>query len=493
MRLHIRFAVVAALCSALLPAVASAQGTIAVNPATIGAPISPLLRGVNMANWFDVTQQGVATALKSAGMQSVRWPGGSESDQFHWQTNSACFGAYVDPADTFDTFISTLAVPDKLHVAVTLNYGTNSACNGPGDPNEAVAWVNHAAATGAPVDYWTVGNEVYGSWETDLHTPKNDAATYAQAVATGYYPLIKAAQPKALVGVVVNPGWQPAWDPIVLAQAKYDFVEYHYYAQNPGSESDTYLLQSAPQALTAAINQLKAELAAAGHPDTPIFLGELGSVSYNPGKQTTSITQALYAGMVQAELMQDGVARATWWLGFGGCSDAGSGGNFSSSLYGWQSFGGYMVFSDGLPEYGCSSAPALALGVRLPTANTLAMISKVATGGEHMLGVTLSGTPPTLRAYAMTHGAGYALVLFNLDQNNATAVTVSVAGVASGTSASTLTYDKATYDKSQSGVWAGPTARALGKWSGTVAADADALEHDVVSSQVACTIFSMSA
>jgi len=314
-----------------------------------------------------------------------------------------------------------------------------------------------------------------------LHTPAHDAATYAQAVATGYYPLIKAARPKAQVGVVVNPGWQPAWDPIVLAQAQYDFVEYHFYAQNPGSESDSYLLDSAPQALTAAITQLKAELATAGHPGTPIFVGELGSVSYNPGKQTTSITQALFAGMALSELMQDGVARATWWLGFGGCSDASSGGNFSSSLYGWQSFGGYMVFSDGLPEYGCTSAPPLALGVRLPTAQALAMISKVAVAGSHMLGVTLSGTPSTLRAYAMTHGTGYALVLFNLDQNNAVPVKVAVTGVAAGAAAATLTYDKAIYDTSQSGVWSGPVTKALGAWSGAVSVTLPAWSMTLVS------------
>jgi hypothetical protein len=453
---------------AALPVAAFAQGTITVNPSAVGAAVSPLVRGVNMANWFDVTQTGVASALKSAGMMAVRWPGGSESDEFHWQSNAACFGAYVNPTDTFDTFIQTLAVPDKLRVAITLNYGTNATCNGPGDPTEAVAWVNHAAATGAPVDYWTVGNEVYGGWETDLHTPAHDATTYAQAVANGYYKLIKAAQPKANVGVVVNPGNQPAWDPIVLAQAKYDFVEYHYYAQNPGGESDSYLLQSAPQALTASINQIKSELATAGHPTTPIFVGELGSVSYNPGKQTMSITQALYAGMVQAELMQDGVARATWWLGFGGCNDASGGGNFASSLYGLQNFGGYMVFSDGLPEYGCYGAPSIPLGVKLPTAQTLAMISKVAVAGSHMLGVTLSGTPSTLRAYAMTHGTGYALLLFNLDENNAVPVSIAVSGIASGTSASTLTYDKTIYDKSRSGVWAGPAAKSLGAWSGAV-------------------------
>ena len=449
------------------PALAG-TGTVTIETATPGAVISPYLRGVNMANWFDPTQAGIVSALTGAAVRAVRWPGGSASDLFHWQSNTECDGGYVDANATFDTFIAKVAVPAKLNVAVTLNYGTNIACTGPGDPNEALAWVDHSVAIKAPVTYWTVGNEVYGSWETDLHTKPNDATTYAQAVATGYYPLIKKKHPNAQVGVVVYPGWSPAWYPIVLAQAKYDFVELHFYAQEPGSESDAYLLQQAPQALTALVKQLKTELATAGHPDTPIYLGEVGSVSYNPGKQTTSITQALYAGMALSELMQvGGVDRATWWIGFGGCSDASDGGNFSSSLYGWQAFGGYMIFSDGLPEYGCSNAPALKLGTPLPTARALTLISKVTTLGQHMLPVKLAGTPSTLRAYAMTYGTGYAAVLFNLDETAAANLTVSVSGLAAGTAVTTR-YDKAAYDKSRSDVWAGLTVKSLGAWTGTV-------------------------
>jgi hypothetical protein len=448
-------------------AAAHAGGTLTIDPTSPGAAISSLLRGVNMGNWVDITQPGIASALVGAGVKAVRWPGGSTSDEFHWQSNTACGSGYVNPKATFANFIGTVAVPARLQVAVTLNYGTNSACNGPGDPNEAVAWVDHAFAIGASATYWTVGNEVYGGWETDLHAKPHDPTTYAQAVATGYYPLIKAKRPNAQVGVVVYPGWTPAWDPIVLAQAKYDFVELHFYAQEPGAESDTYLTQQAPQALTGLVTQLKAELATAGHPNTPIYLGEMGSVAYDPGKQTTSITQALFAGQALAELMQvGGVARATWWIGFGGCSDASGGGNFSSSLYGWQSFGGYMIFSDGLPEYGCTNAPALPLGVPLPTAQALTLIGKVALDGEHMLPATLAGAPATVRAYAMTHGDGDAAVLFNLDQLNATTLTVSVGGLAGGRT-HTLRYDKAAYDRSRNGVWAGLKPQPLGAWTGS--------------------------
>jgi len=273
---------------------------------------------------------------------------------------------------------------------------------------------------------------------------------------------MKAANASAKIGVVVNPGWQPAWDPTVLAQAKYDFVEYHWYAQQPGQESDGYLLTQAPQDFTTQINALKSELASSGHADTPIMVGELGSVAYNPGKQTSSITQSLFAGQVLGEMMNDGIARATWWIGFGGCADAGSG-NFSSSLYGWQNFGGYMVFSDGTPEYGCSSATSVPIGTPLTTARAFQLAALVADAGEHALAVTLGGSSGNLRAYALTHGTGTALMLFNLDEAATLPVSVSVDGVASVSSLIINTYDKALYDQSQNNVWASPSQSRLGK------------------------------
>ena len=228
------------------PALAQ-TATVTVDPTAPGAPVTDQLIGTNFANWFDVTQSNVAPPLKQAGVKAIRWPGGSAADTFHWASNSECNGGYVDANATFDTLFADVAQPDRLDVAVTVNYGSNAACNAGGDPTEAAAWVGYAKTHGDRVSHWTIGNEVYGSWEYDLHSAQHDAATYAAAVATGYYPDMKAADKKALVGVVVEPGWSPAWDPIVLSQAKYDFVEYHYYAQTPGQESDAYLVGQAAQ------------------------------------------------------------------------------------------------------------------------------------------------------------------------------------------------------------------------------------------------------
>lgn len=444
--------------------VAAAINTVTVDQSSTGPRVTDQIMGMNMAVWVDPTMPAIVPAFTTAGIKAMRWPGGSDSDLYHWQTNTLCNGGYANANATFQLTLSDLIVPSGVDVAATANYGTNAACTGPGDPAEAAAWVTDALNNGDHVSHWTVGNEVYGSWETDLHAIPHDAATYASAVATGYYPQMKAANPNTLVGVVVEPGISPAWDPIVLSQAPYDFVEYHYYAQAPGYESDPYLVQQAAQAFAAGINSVKADLAAAGKPNTPIYVGELGSVYSNPGKQSSSITQALFAGQVLGEMMNAGVARATWWIGFGGCSDATSG-NFSSSLYGWQNFGGYMVFSDGTPEYGCTNATAVPVGTPLPTARAFQLFSSVAVNGETVLSATVSGDTTDIRAYAATNNGGTALVLFNLNETTSESVAVALSGQTSASTVTVQTYSKAIYDQSQSNVWAAPTTASLGAQS----------------------------
>jgi hypothetical protein len=205
---------------------------IAIDQSSIGPAVTDQLLGMNMAAWYDPTTSAIVPAFQLAGIQVVRWPGGSWSDDYHWATNTMC-GNTPNSNATFAKFASDLVTPGSFDVALTANYGTNSTCNGPGQPSEAAAWITQAKAINAHVSHMTVGNEEYGNWEDDLHTAKNDATTYAAAVGTastsaGYYAQIKAADSSVLVGVDVNPGNSPAWDPIVLANSQYDFVEYHY-------------------------------------------------------------------------------------------------------------------------------------------------------------------------------------------------------------------------------------------------------------------------
>jgi hypothetical protein len=257
-----------------------------------------------------------------------------------------------------------------------------------------------------------------------------------------------------------------------MSAAPYDFVEYHYYPETPGEETDTYIVQQAAQELTRNINTIKSELAKWGTAVTPIYVGEIGGPYSNPGKQSWSITQGLYAGQVLGEMMNAGVSRLTWWIGFGNCN--GQAGNDSSALYGWQAFGAYNVFSDGPADTTCPDAGAI--GTLSPTARAFQLFSNVAIRGESVLTATVAGDTTDVRAYAATNPGGTALVLFNLNETTPQAVGVTLTGKTSSSNVSVTTYDKAIYDLSGSpsgapadpsgtGTWAGPAINSLGAQS----------------------------
>jgi hypothetical protein len=457
----------------------TAATTVTVDLASSGPAVTDKLLGMNMAVWYDVVSNktGIVDAFQAAGITQVRWPGGSDSDLYHWATNSECDGGYSDTNDTFSNFVKDMAVPANLDVALTANYGSNTTCNGGGEPSEAAAWVTAALADGITPSHVTVGNEEYGSWEYDLHSTPNDPTIYAAAVvgSSGYYQSIKTASPNTLVGVDVDADNSTGgWDNTVLANAKgsYDFVEYHYYPETPGQESDTFIVQQAAQELTTNINTLRSEMTKWGTPDTPIYVGEIGGAYTNPGKQSWSITQGLYAGQVLGEMMNDGVSRLTWWIGFGNCN--GTSGNDSTSLYGWQDFGAYNVFSDGPSDSSCPGAGPI--GTMSPTARAFQLFSQMAVNGQTVLTATVAGDTTDVRAYAATNPSGTALLLFNDNETTPQQVMVTLSGKSSSSSVNVTTYDKAIYDLSGSPTgtppdpagtttWAPPTTTSMGAQS----------------------------
>jgi hypothetical protein len=467
-----------AIAAATVVTVASATvSSVTVEMPISGPAVTNKLLGMNMAVWYDLVtnQTAIVDAFQAAGITQVRWPGGSDSDLYHWETNTLCDGGYADPNDTFTNFVNDMAVPAHLDVALTANYGSDPTCTTGGEPSEAAAWATAALQAGITPSHMTVGNEEYGSWEYDLHSTPNDPTIYAAAVVgtDGFYNAIKTASPNTLVGVVVDAdNTANGWDNTVLANAKgsYDFVEYHYYPEAPGQESDTFIVQQAAQQLTTNINTLRSELAMWGTPDTPIYVGEIGGAYTNPGKQSWSITQGLYAGQVLGEMMNDGVSRLTWWIGFGNCN--GTNGNDTTSVYGWQDFGAYNVFSDG-PTEDPTCPGAGSVGTMSPTAVAFQLFSQMDVNGQTALTTTVAGDPTDVRAYAATNPNSTAVLLFNDNENLAQPVTITLSGETSSSKVTVTTYDKAIYDLSGSptgtppdpvgtSTWAPPTTISMG-------------------------------
>jgi hypothetical protein len=422
--------------------------------------------------------------LEQAGIKAGRFPGGSLSDQYEWSSNALCSGSpYAQSNVTFDDYMEHTAIPAGLDVEITTNYGSSDvpACDRPGSASDAAAWVNYANNTKHyGIKWWEIGNEVWGSYERDLHTMPHDPATYA-STSKVYYSEMKAADPTINVSVVLN-GYGTSWDAAVLANGSYDYVSYHDYFYGPGEENDTTLLHSGPATFRKSIGVIKSELASVGKASTPISISEYNSVFATPGKQSVSIVNGLYAGEMLGELMSAGIRRAEFWDTFG--CEWGGGGNSSPTLYGWQTatFGSLGAFSEGVPfvpsepessgcEYVSSSVETIPYGTPFPTGRAMQLYGKTGfvTEGEHIIGKSVSASLPNVEAYAATHGSDYSLMLINLDQNTPATFPVSIDGLLSGSGYTYMRYGRAQYDQTRNnGPWVGSITGSGGAWAGSI-------------------------
>ncbi|HZR16102.1 MAG TPA: alpha-L-arabinofuranosidase [Verrucomicrobiae bacterium] len=317
--------------------------------------------GVNTAVWdgnFDTST--TIALLRDMGTTIMRFPGGSLSDEYHWASNttltntwrwSTSFGNFIDVA----TNIGSQAF-------ITVNYGT-------GTPAEAAAWVQQANVTShLGFKYWEIGNENYGTWETDTNSNPHDPYTYGMRAAD-YYRQMKAADPSIKVGVVATPGEDSAsngytshpalnprtgqthngWVPVMLSTLKAqgvtpDFVVHHRYPEytdpkNPtASDSDSALLQCSTAWFSdaAELRQEITDYLGAAGTNIELVCTENNNDSGAQGRQSTSLVNGLYYADSLAQLARTEFNAFVWWDLRNGTDTSGS---FDSELYGWRTYG----------------------------------------------------------------------------------------------------------------------------------------------------------
>jgi hypothetical protein len=113
----------------------------------------------------------VPPLLRQAGVGLLRWPGGGYADNYHWSNHrmtpwfgNSSQGGYLAAGSDFGGFVELLETFDGAAM-ITVNYGSNLAGTGPGEPNEAAAWV--AYANGDPASDVVIGADSTGSdWGT---------------------------------------------------------------------------------------------------------------------------------------------------------------------------------------------------------------------------------------------------------------------------------------------------------------------------------------
>jgi hypothetical protein len=429
--------------------------TLATGPANAAAPainvtvnageglgtIPSTAYGLNSAVWdsqMNVPQ--VQNLLQQAGVQMLRYPGGSYGDIYNWQTNTAQ-GGYVAPGTGFDQFMGTVKQIGAQPILIA-NYGT-------GTPQEAAAWVQYANVTkGYGAKYWEIGNELYGNgyygsaWEADNHASKSPA-TYAQNVRQ-YASAMKAVDPSIKIGAVLTlPGNWPDgsvasgdsgdWNKTVLSTAgsAIDFVIVHLY---PSASTTAGAVLGVPQQVAGELAQLRQEIdqyAGSRGPDIQISMTETDSnvkMDTQPG--------ALYAADTYMTALENGVFTVDWWDTHNGPT------SISTAPDGATDYGDEGLLSSGTCV-GTTCEPAL--NTPFPPYYAISMLSKLGLPGDTMVRAGSDSQLVSAHAVLAANGDLHVL-LVNKDPVNSYQVNLNYAGFTPSSASPTVyTYaDEAT-------------------------------------------------
>lgn len=437
-----------------LPAGAQNTATVWVNIAKVGPRIPAQALGVNTTNGDDLLlDPALPPLLQAIGSPIIRYPGGMVSELYHWQTNSLTPGVATipglppdirhdiltgtDPDDSFDNFMHVVRSLGSSAM-ITVNYGTNAAGTGGGDPDEAAAWVNYANnVKHYGIKYWEIGGEIFGNgeyppltWIPDLHADHSPTA-YGKNCAE-YIRAMKAKDPNISVGVDLVPAgymidsMKPDWNTDVLAQCgpEIGFVVLHWYPENPGQESDPFLLGCPSQipGIVAKVRALIKQYCGANAPNVQICVTETNSPSLNPGKQTLSQVNALFLADDITTWFENGAANVDWESLHSGYNISTS--NNSPDLYGDAKYGDCGLLAAGggpepVPETPYVTYPAFQ------------MLSYVERAGDWPVASRSSNSLLTVHAVKQANG-DLAVLLINKSPTSACRAKVSLAGFRPG-------------------------------------------------------------
>jgi hypothetical protein len=437
----------AGLACLILAASAVAGNGQLTNPVVtqIGINASNTVR-IADSRWFGIntgdydpyfTIANTVPELNKAGWDTLRFPGGSEADEYHWYNNITNNTASYQ-GDNSVTSFATVATNIGATAIITANYGS-------GTPAEAAGWVAFANVTNNyGFKYWEIGNECYGTYETDDHSEPHDPYQYATNFPA-YMQQMKAMDPNIKVGVVLDDGTDPSgdsngynnsatnlvtsavingWTPVVLSTLRQlgvtpDFGILHRYAEYPPSipDSDSFLLQTATN-WTAQAEDLRGEITdyfGPGGSNIELIVTEDNCDPDVPQtKQTVSLVNGLYYADSICQLMLTEFNAFCWWqLRDGGAPE--TGGNVSTNLYGWRQYGAFGVMWD-------ENDPPLTNC--FPPYFTAELISHFIRGGDTVLNA--SSPNPLVTAYAALRTNG-SLTLLAINKSPVTNYPINIA------------------------------------------------------------------
>ncbi|MCL5048903.1 MAG: cellulose-binding protein, partial [Firmicutes bacterium] len=411
--------------------------SVNVSPNDVLASVPSTAFGVNTAVYDGyLTSSGIPNLLRTAGVDMLRYPGGSTSDVYNWETNTTYDGmSYANPENNFANFMK-IAQASNAQPIITANYGT-------GTPALAAAWVKYANVTNNyNVNYWEIGNEVYGdgvygaNWEEDLNTPLGPQTYGTRALA--YIQAMKAVDPNIQVGVVLTtpggygdgtilPGQTMDWNQTVLSDvgAEANFVIIHWYPYSSSVPSLFANLSSIPSMVASVRTQLvKYDGATLGN-KIKIFVTETDS-----GYEDGSIQAGVFAPLDELGWIQAGASNVDWWDLHNGAGTA------TTDLNGQSDLNDQGILSNATCT-GSVCEPAA--NTPFPTYYGIEMLKDFTSSGDSLVSVTSSQT--NLAAYASVGSSGNESVLLANEGGTPYTVNLSNSGTALSGNATIYSYD----------------------------------------------------
>lgn len=485
------------------------SASLTVDAAAPIRTIDSRMFGINTGIWDSLlSSPSTLTLANDIGLRALRYPGGDVSQEFDWTTDKTTgdSDAWVANPGLFGKVVQSTGAS----AYVTANYGS-------GTPQMAAAWVAWAnaspssttaigidsmgrnwhtagywaslrAASPLAVDdgynflrlgqttplgfvYWEIGNEDYGTWETDLHGTAgsgligvaHDPTTYANAFAQ-FVSAMRAVDPNIKIGAIaitgedsysngLNPVPNPAennelhsgWTPVMLATFKKlgvtpDFLFYHRYPQANGDANDYVALYDASLWNSDAANlrmMLTDYMGTAGN-NVELDATEQNLISDTPVKETTSLVGGLYYAESFGSLAATEFNANLWYTLHNGSVDDGD-----PTEYGWREFADFGILASG----DRSDTPA---NTPYPTYYGAKLCDTWTSPGDTVL--TSTSDDPELAIHAVRKQNGHmALLVVNKSPETNITGDIALSGFSPAGSATTYSYGE-TNDTSQTGL-----------------------------------------
>lgn len=399
-----------------VPALACTGPSQGTGSAVLSGPLDPL--GVNTAAWdTNFTDPAIASSLSAASTGLIRYPGGSWADQYLWQANTVNGSAQPVDFAQYSSQVDAISGGQKL---VTVNYGSDT-------PQDAAAWVTQSQTSAEGVSLWEIGNEEYGSWETDNHADPHTAASYASNGLT-FMQAMKAADPNAQIcydyamdgNLAPGSGVQDyqQWNDTILSAdaADIDCADVHWYPINGTPTESVQSIMELIDNIPAAAAEVHAALSTYD-PSAYFVVGE-ANMSQTANAWNEEPVGALFAAANAMEWLSFGAQSVDWWDVHNYDSPAADFGMFSSGTSGEPA-----VDTPYPPYYGYQLAARLAV-----------------KGAQ--VGTLLVPAPSIYGYYSELPGGSYDVMLVNADPSNSQTISTSSLGLTSSAEAE-YTYDNA--------------------------------------------------